>query len=72
MNKYAQASRAAQRERRRRSACEGKRRYASRAEAHQHAQATYHCPHCGGWHRSGAAWTFAADLATRRKASGCP
>lgn len=62
MNKYAAASRKAQQERRRRSACDGKRRFPTREEAVQHNQKTYYCPHCGGWHRSGAAWTFAAEL----------
>lgn len=63
MNKYAAQSRAAQRERKRDRMCTFKMRFATEAEARQKGQRHYHCPHCGGWHRSGSLATLAAKVA---------
>ncbi len=67
MNKYSAEAKAARRELHRQRSCEGKRRYGSRAEAVAPNTTVYPCPHCGGWHRSSAAWTTAAELARARR-----
>ena len=67
MNKYSAEAKAARRELHRQRSCEGKRRYGRREEAVAPNTTVYPCPHCGGWHRSSAAWTTAAELARARQ-----
>lgn len=62
MNKYEQQSREAQARRRAERMCTSKRRYDSEAAAYQKGQRSYHCPHCKGWHRSGALASLVAKV----------
>lgn len=68
MNKYAAQARRLKRARYQERSCATKKRFASREEAFQVGQAIYACKFCGGWHRSGTVFQFAAELRKRRKA----
>lgn len=62
MNKYKAQARAARKQRKKQRMCESKVRFETEAAAFQKGQRSYLCPHCLGWHRSGALASFIADL----------
>ena len=66
-NKYSKQSKEAQAKRIKEKACGRKKKYATEEEAYQEGQRTYKCPHCSGWHRSGA---LRSEVVKARKKRG--
>ena len=66
-NKYAAQAQEARELRTQEKACSRKKRYPTEKAAFQKGQRIYECPHCGGWHRSGAFAKFVSKLRWRSK-----
>ncbi|MBI3501353.1 MAG: hypothetical protein HY063_06115 [Bacteroidetes bacterium] len=66
-NKYHEQQKAAQDARKKKKPCRNKAAYKTEEEAYQEGQRTYHCPHCGKWHRSGSLATLMSDLKKKKK-----